>query len=232
VSVIARNYQLVTEAVGQAAKRSGRRPEDIKIICAAKTKSAKSVRAAIVAGATHIGENYVQEAARKIPSINDTATWHLIGHLQRNKAKTAVQLFDLIHSLDRLSLATELDRHGKAQGKIVHVLIQVNIASEQSRTGILPEEIEKFLSALSGLSNIHVDGLMTMPPASADPIQTRSCFKRLTRLKKTLTNNDSSNVCLRELSMGMSKDFTMAVEEGATIVRVGTRIFGERTEHC
>ena len=149
MTAIAHNYQLVTEAVGQAAERSGRSPEDIKIVCAAKTKRAESVRTAIVAGAKHIGENYVQEAVRKIPTMNDTVTWHLIGHLQRNKAKTAVQLFDLIHSLDRLSLAIELDRHGKAQGKIVHVLIQVNIASEQSRTGILPEEIEKFLDVIN-----------------------------------------------------------------------------------
>lgn len=232
MTAIAHNYQLVTEAVGKAAERSGRSPEDIKIVCAAKTKSAESVRTAIVAGAKHIGENYVQEAVRKIPSMNDTVTWHLIGHLQRNKAKTAVQLFDLIHSLDRLSLATELDRHGKAQGKIVHVLIQVNIENEQSKSGIGPEEVQRFLGALSGLSNIHVDGLMTIPPASADPVQTRSCFRRLARLQKTLATNDSSNICLRELSMGMSKDFTMAVEEGATIVRVGTQIFGERTAHC
>ena len=197
-------------------------------MCAAKTKGPEVVRAALRAGATDIGENYVQEAQHKIHTIPESANWHLIGHLQRNKAKVAVALFRLIHSLDSLSLATELNRQGVKQDRTVHALVEVNLATEETKAGVQPEALDALLEGVSSLSRLQIDGLMAIPPAVSDPDEARPYFRTLARLRERYARLGMARMSLRELSMGMTQDFTVAIEEGATIVRVGRAIFGER----
>ncbi len=225
---IAANYNRVRDQVAIVAQRCGRRAEDLTIVCAAKTKGPEAVRAAIAAGATDIGENYVQEAREKIVQVPDPAHWHLIGHLQRNKAKEAVRLFTLIHSLDTAALAQELDRQGQKQGKIVRVLIEVNLAGEQTKGGIAPAQIEPLLVAVSALPSLRVDGFMTIPPPGPNAEASRPYFQELARLRERYARFQTANITLRELSMGMTDDYQIAIEEGATIVRIGRAIFGER----
>lgn len=227
---VAANYARVTEQIARAAQRAGRRPEDVTLVCAAKTKPAASVRAALRAGATHIGENYVQEAQRKIAAVPEPATWHLIGRLQRNKAKHAVPLFGLIHSLDGLPLAKELDRQAARRGGRVHALIEINLAAEADKAGVRPEAVDDLLEGVAGLPHLHVGGFMAIPPAVADPAEARPYFRRLARLRERYARVAADNVALHELSMGMSNDFPVAIEEGATIVRVGRAIFGARPD--
>ena len=225
---IASNYARVYERLARAAERAGRRADDVTLVCAAKTKGAELVRAALQAGATDIGENYVQEAQHKIAAISEPATWHLIGHLQRNKAKVAVPLFQLIHSLDNLSLAKALDRQGTKHETTVHTLIEVNLASEETKAGVQPDGLEDFLAELSTLPHLQVDGLMAIPPAVSEPNDARPYFRTLAQLRERYARVEAANITLRELSMGMTQDFEVAIEEGATIVRVGRAIFGER----
>jgi len=225
---IASNYARVSEQIARAAERAGRRADEITLVCAAKTKGPELVRAALRAGATDIGENYVQEAQRKIHTIPESANWHLIGHLQRNKARVAASLFRLIHSLDSLLLATELDRQGKKQGVTVHALVEVNLAAEESKTGVPPDALGALLEGVSALSHLQIDGLMAIPPAVSDPNETRPYFQTLARLRERYARLGVARMPLRELSMGMTQDFTVAIEEGATIVRIGRAIFGER----
>ena len=225
---IAANYNRVRARVATAARRCGRRTEDITIVCAAKTKSPEAVRAAIAAGATDIGENYVQEAREKITRVSESAHWHLIGHLQRNKAKEAVRLFTLIHSLDTVALARELHRQGEIQGKIVRALIEVNLGGETTKSGVAPALAEPLLEAVASLSALRVEGFMTIPPPGSDAEASRPYFQELARLRERYSRFHSANITLRELSMGMTDDYQIAIEEGATIVRVGRAIFGER----
>ena len=225
---IGSNYARVSEQIARAAERAGRRADEVTLVCAAKTKGPEVVRAALRAGATDIGENYVQEAQGKIQTIPEPANWHLIGHLQRNKAKTAVSLFRLIHSLDSLSLATELDRQGVKQDRTVHALIEVNLAAEETKAGVPPEALDTLLEGVSSLSRLQIDGLMAIPPAVSDPNEARPYFRTLARLRERYARLGVAGLPLRELSMGMTQDFTVAIEEGATIVRVGRAIFGER----
>ncbi len=228
---VAGNYARVSEQVARAAERSGRRREDITLVCAAKTKGPELVRAALQAGATDIGENYVQEAQNKIAAIPEPATWHLIGHLQRNKAKIAVRLFKMIHSLDSPALAKELHRQAEKLGTPVRALVEVNLAGEATKGGIAPDGpngIEALLEAVSQLSHLRVEGFMAIPPAVSDPNQARPYFRTLAQLRERYAKIDADSIALHELSMGMTDDFTVAIEEGATIVRVGRAIFGER----
>lgn len=225
---ITRNYARVSEQIARAAERAGRRPDEVTLVCAAKTKGAEAVRAALRAGATDIGENYVQEAQHKMQAISESANWHLIGHLQRNKAKVAVSLFRLIHSLDSLALATELDRQGAKQGIVVHALVEVNLAAEETKAGVQPDTLDALLEGVSPLSHLQIDGLMAIPPAVSDLNEARPYFRTLARLRERYARLGVARMPLRELSMGMTQDFTVAIEEGATIVRVGRAIFGER----
>jgi PLP dependent protein len=225
---IAANYNRVRDQVATAAQRRGRRAEDITIVCAAKTKGPEAVRVAIAAGATDIGENYVQEAREKIAQVPEPAHWHLIGHLQRNKAKEAVRLFTLIHSLDTEALAQELHRQGEKQGKIVRALIEVNLGGEQTKSGIAPARIEPLLEAVASLSSLRVEGFMTIPPPGPNAEASRPYFQELARLRERYAQFQTANITLRELSMGMTDDYQVAIEEGATIVRIGRAIFGER----
>jgi pyridoxal phosphate enzyme (YggS family) len=225
---IAANYIRVREQVAEAARRCGRLPESITIVCAAKTKGPAAVQAALAAGATDIGENYVQEAQQKIAQIAIPARWHLIGHLQRNKAKTAVQLFTLIHSLDSVALARELHRQGEKQNKTVRTLIEVNLGGETTKSGIALEEVEPLLEAASTLSHVQVEGFMTIPPPGSTAEAARPYFRALAELRDRYVRFRTANVRFDELSMGMTDDFPVAIEEGATIVRIGRAIFGER----
>ncbi len=225
---IAANYARVRNQVATIAQRCGRRPEDITIVCAAKTKGPEAVQAAIAAGATDIGENYVQEAREKIAQVPEPAHWHLIGHLQRNKTKEAVRLFTLIHSLDNVALAQELNRQGEKQGKIVRALIEVNLGGETTKSGIAPAMVAPLLEAAAALSSLRVEGLMTIPPPGPDSEASRPYFQALARLREQYFRFHTANIDLHELSMGMTDDYQVAIEEGATIVRIGRAIFGER----
>lgn len=222
------NYTRVREHIAQAALRCGRSPEAITLVCAAKTKGPELIRAALAAGATDIGENYVQEAQQKIAQVPEPARWHLIGHLQRNKARVAVRLFTLIHSLDSLSLAQELHRQGEKLGTVVRALIEVNLGGEATKSGIAAQQVERLLEGVAALSYLRVEGLMTIPPPGQDAEAARPYFRALVRLRDQYATVGAANIILSELSMGMTDDYTVAIEEGATIVRIGRAIFGER----
>jgi pyridoxal phosphate enzyme (YggS family) len=225
---IATNYRIVREHVAEAARRCGRSSDSITIVCASKTKGPEAVQAALTAGATDIGENYVQEAAQKIAVVATPARWHLIGHLQRNKARLAVRLFTLIHSLDSVALAQELHRQGEKHNLIVRTLIEVNLGGEVSKSGIVPQQLDVLLEAIPPLSHVRVEGLMTVPPPGPTAEAARPYFRALAELRDRYASRQSANIDLRELSMGMTDDYPVAIEEGATIVRIGRAIFGAR----
>jgi pyridoxal phosphate enzyme (YggS family) len=219
-SDIAANVERVRERIARAAERAGRRPADVLLIGVSKTVEVERIRAAVAAGVTALGENRVQEAKAKVDELGRPAAWHLIGHLQTNKVKDALELFDVIHSVDRLELARELDRRAAARDKVVDALLQVNVAAEASKGGVGPEAVGEALDAIGKLAHLRVRGLMTIPPEAERPEDARPWFRRLREL--------AERHGLPELSMGMSGDFEVAVEEGATMVRVGTAIFGPR----
>jgi pyridoxal phosphate enzyme (YggS family) len=219
----------VRNRIQTAARACGRDPETIRLVAVSKTVPVNRVRQAIDAGVTILGENYVQEARTK---FNDLATypvsWHFIGHLQSNKAKYAVRLFDLIHSVDSLKLARELDKQSHKIDKIQEVLIQVNISEEASKSGISVKDTYNLLKDISLLENLSVKGLMTMPPYFNAPEKVRPYFTALRGLRDRLEQQGLLNIHLSELSMGMTGDFEAAIQEGATLVRIGTAIFGKR----
>ena len=217
---IATNLERVRERLARAAERAGRRPDDVLLIAASKTVDVERIRAAVAAGVTALGENRVQEAKTKIAELGRPAAWHLIGHLQTNKVKDALPLFDVIHSLDRLELAREIERRAAARGQVVDALLQVNVAAEASKGGVRPDAVGDALEAIGKLAHVRVRGLMTIPPEVERAEDSRPWFRRLREL--------AERHGLRELSMGMSGDFEVAVEEGATMVRVGTAVFGPR----
>jgi pyridoxal phosphate enzyme (YggS family) len=183
---------------------------------------------AVRAGVDIIGENYVQEAKRKVETIGRTGEWHMIGRLQTNKAKYAVRLFDMIHTVDRLELAFEIDRRAREAGLVMKVLIEVNVAGEATKSGVSAEEAVQLVRAVAPLPNLSVLGLMTMPPWFDDPEEARPFFRALRELRDRIEAERIPGAEMRELSMGMSGDYAVAVEEGATIVRIGRGIFGER----
>jgi hypothetical protein len=194
-----------------------------------KTVGQDRIREAVAAGAMILGENRVQEAREKIAALGPVASWHLIGHLQANKAKYAVTLFYLIHSVDNIALAQEIDRQAEKNGKVQDILIEVNISGEASKAGVGADDAAGLIREASKLGHIRVQGLMTMPPYSEDPEASRPYFRRLRELSTGIAQEHIPHVAMKELSMGMSGDFEVAVEEGATLVRVGTAIFGKRT---
>ena len=225
---IAHNLTMVRDRIAAAAKRAGRDPLSITLVAVTKTVGPEQVRQAVAAGAAVLGENRVQEAKEKFEQLGAIARWHLIGTLQKNKAKYAVRFFELIHSLDSADLARELDRQAAKNGKVQDVLVEVNIAGEASKTGVAPRDAAALVREAAALQNIRVLGLMTMPPYSEDPESSRPHFRRLRELRDAIIKENIPGMALRELSMGMSGDFEVAVEEGATLVRIGTAIFGER----
>jgi len=211
-----------------AARRAGRRPEEIRLVAVSKTVDVGRIREAIEAGARSLGENYVQEAQKKIEYLGHGVEWHFIGHLQTNKAKVAARLFDLIHSVDSLRLAVELSRVAQQQKKVLPVLLQVNLSGEATKFGALESEIFRILEPMASLKGISVKGLMTLPPYSEDPEASRPFFQQLRKLAEGISRRKIPGMEMGELSMGMSQDFEVAIEEGATLVRVGTAIFGPR----
>lgn len=224
---IEKNLSRIKERIEYATSKVRRDPGEIKLVAVTKTVTVERIREAMAAGATIFGENYVQEATRKIEEIGQTGIqWHLIGHLQSNKAKYAVRMFDLIHSVDSMALAQELDKRAAASDKIVDCLIEVNLSQEGSKFGISKEGARELVNRLKDLKNISLQGLMTMPPYEDDPETARPYFIALRELKEEI---EGSGIHLPQLSMGMSSDFEVAIEEGATIVRVGRAIFGERS---
>jgi hypothetical protein len=225
---VAGNWQRVCDQAANAAVRAGRDPRAVRIVAVSKTQSVELIEQAIAAGATDIGENYVQEAADKIARISAPVTWHMIGHLQRNKAARAVELFDVIHTLDSVPLAAALARRGEQRGKPVCVLIEVKMGGEMSKSGVAPAAVHEVLAALAEERWLLIDGLMTVPPAMVSAETVRPHFRALRELRDRLRSSSSANAPLRELSMGMTDDFVVAIEEGATMVRVGRAIFGER----
>jgi pyridoxal phosphate enzyme (YggS family) len=225
---VAANYRQIMEWISEAAAKVGRDPREVKVLGAAKSQSVELIRAAITAGVSLIGENYVQETERKKEKVAQACEWHMIGHLQRNKANAAVGIFDLIESLDSLELAEELENAGKKRAKKVRVFVEVNLAGEASKTGIAKENLTELLNRVGELSHLSVEGLMVVPPLRENPEEVRPYFRELHDLQLELRPLSIPNVALEELSMGMTHDFTVAIEEGATIVRIGTGLFGPR----
>jgi len=229
MDTIENRLQTVKDRIGKAATDCGRDPHSIRLIAVSKTISAAIVQEAIQAGASTLGENYVQEARDKISILRDCeVSWHFIGHLQSNKAKYAVKLFDLIHSVDSVKLARELNKQALKSGKVQQILIQVNISQESTKSGITVDETSDLILEISQYENLRIKGLMTMPPFFNQPERVRPFFAALRDLRDQISAKDIPGVCLDELSMGMTGDFEVAIAEGATMVRVGTAIFGER----
>jgi PLP dependent protein len=223
------NLQAVRDGIGRAAVRAGRDPNEVRLVVVTKTFDAETVRDAIGAGAVDIGENYVQEARAKIEAVGrEAARWHFIGGLQKNKAKYVVRLFDLVHSVDGLDLAAEIDRRAAADGRVMDILIQVDISREDQKSGVMEEDLVDVVRAIAPLPHVAVTGLMGMPPFGREPEASRPYFRRMKQLFEELASLRILRVDMRDLSMGMSNDYEVAVEEGATMVRVGTAIFGQR----
>jgi pyridoxal phosphate enzyme (YggS family) len=225
---IKENVLRVREAMQEAARRADRKPDEIRLVAACKTVDVERIRAAIGAGITILGENYVQEAVKKSEALDQPVSWHFIGHLQRNKAKYAVKLFDVIESVDSIALAEEIDKRAVRVGREMKVLVEVNLSGETSKWGIREEQTLSLIARIKELSNVSFRGLMTMPPFFDDPENSRPYFKALWNLGERIGQQDLHAGPL-ELSMGMSNDFPVAIEEGATLVRVGTAIFGPRS---
>lgn len=222
------NLKRVREKMAKAASRVGRNPRDVELVAVSKTVDVGRIKQAIDAGATILGENYIQEARKKIEEIGQGVRWDFIGHLQSNKVKHAVDLFELIHSVDRLSLAQEINGAAEKKRKKVRILVQVNISGEEAKSGIDPGGVISLVREIAFLPNLSLEGLMTMPPYFDDPEDARPYFVSLRELRDKILREGIEGIILKELSMGMSGDFEIAIEEGSTLVRVGTAIFGER----
>lgn len=219
----------VRERMAQAARRVGRKPSEVTLVAVTKVFPAEVVREAIACGLKVFGENRVQEARSKIPLIGrEGVSWHLVGHLQRNKVKYCFDLFDLIHSVDSLALAEEIDRRAEARDAEMEVLLEVNVGGEEVKHGVAPEDALKLAEVVGRLQRVKVKGLMTMPPWVADPEDNRVHFKALREIGQEIARAGIEGVEMKELSMGMTADYEVAIEEGSTMVRIGTAIFGPR----
>jgi pyridoxal phosphate enzyme (YggS family) len=236
MSAIKENLLRVMERIGNAARKIGRDPNEIKLVAVSKTVEVARIMEAIEAGISILGENYVQEAQKKIEEIGRPActerfgegrpvSWHFIGHLQSNKAKYAIRLFDMIHSLDSVPLAEELNRRAEQADRVMKVMIEVNLSKEATKFGTDEEVVVNLAKRVRNLNHLSLEGLMTMPPYFDSPEMSRPYYIALRALKEKMVNE---GIPMKDLSMGMSNDFEIAVEEGATYVRVGTAIFGPR----
>ncbi|MBV9010059.1 MAG: YggS family pyridoxal phosphate-dependent enzyme [Verrucomicrobia bacterium] len=223
---IEERLERVRAEIAEAAKKAGRRSEEIDLVAVSKGHPAEKVRCAMQAGQLLFGESKVQEARAKIPSLPAHARWHFIGHLQRNKVRQALPLFELIHSVDSYELAEQLSRAAMEAGMFPRVLLEVNVAGEATKFGFRPEQLTRYMKQLLEMERLEISGLMTIPPFVDEPEKARRYFEQLRRFRDTL--EEEFGVKLPSLSMGMSGDFAVAIEEGATLVRVGTAIFGPR----
>ena len=226
MEAIATNLEQVRVRISEAAEKSGREASDVELVAVSKAHPAEMVEAAAQAGQTLFGESRVQEARTKIPLLSSRLRWHFIGHLQKNKIRQALPLFELMHGIDSLALAQDLQRIADEEGTHPHVLLQVNLAREASKHGFAPEALRRDLEAILSFGRLTIGGLMTIPPLAPEPEASRRYFVGLRELRDQL--EAEFGLHLRELSMGMSGDYSIAIEEGATLVRVGTAIFGER----
>ena len=217
---VAANLRAVQESIVAACRRAGRAPSEVLLIGVSKTVDLDRIRAAIAAGVPALGENRVQEAKDKVDALGRPVPWHLIGSLQTNKARDAARVFDCIHSVDRLDLAREIDRRAQAAGRPIEGLLQVNLGDEPQKGGVAEDEVKRLLDDCAALSHLRIVGLMAIPPHTEEAEGARPYFKRLRALRDALG--------LPHLSMGMSADYPIAIEEGATMVRVGTAVFGAR----
>jgi hypothetical protein len=223
------NIALVRERLAGACRRCGRRPEDVRLVAITKTVSPERIREAFEAGLRDFGENRVQEAKAKRPALSDlTATWHMVGHLQTNKARTARELFHWVHSVDSFRLAQKIDQAALCSGGRLPVLLEVNLGEETTKTGARESEVFQLAEEVSKLAWVELRGLMVIPPFFENPEEARPYFRRLRELARQIASRHLPSVSMQELSMGMSHDFEAAIEEGATIVRIGTAIFGAR----
>ncbi len=228
MSEIGERLAQVQGCIAAAARRAGRDPATITLVAVSKTVSPDRIKEGVAAGITVLGENRVQEAREKIEALGRLAQWHLVGHLQSNKAKLAVQLFDAIQSLDSIRLAKDLDRHALALGKRMRCLVEVNQGGELTKSGLGEGDVLPFLREAAALANIEVLGLMSVPPLQENPEDVRPYFRRLRELREAAAAAGIPGLRMDHLSMGMSHDFEVAIEEGATMVRIGTAIFGPR----
>jgi len=226
VQTIKKNLERINDKIKKAALRVNRSHEEIKLVAVTKTATIEQIKEAISAGVKIIGENKVQEAIEKYQIVSADIDWHLVGHLQTNKVKYAIEIFDCIHSVDSIKLAEEIDKRSLQFGKITNVLIEVNVSGEETKYGIKPEEVEPFLKEISKFSRIRVRGLMTIAPIVEDKEEVRPYFRKLRELSKEIKSKNLKNVKMDYLSMGMTEDFEVAIEEGANMVRIGRGIFG------
>lgn len=203
-------------------------PPGVELVAAAKTRTAAEILEAVDAGVRIVGENYVQEAAEAFPVVGRRVRWHFIGHLQTNKVKRAVEIFDLVETVDSIGLGREIDKRAAAAGKTVEVLVEINSGREPQKSGVLPDDTEALVRSLAALPRLQVTGLMTMGPYEGDPEESRPYFKETRRVFEALKTAAVTGVEMRRLSMGMSHSWRVAVEEGATLVRLGTALFGPR----
>lgn len=223
---IRENLERIKEKIRVKSELVGRDPQEITLVAVTKTVEADRIEEAIAAGVNIIGESRIQEAKEKYRKVESRIIWHLVGHLQRNKAKDAVKIFDLIHSVDSAELAKEIDKQAKKIGKIQKILVEANVSGEESKYGLNPEGVITFLQEVSGLPNIKVEGLMTMAPFYENPEDCRPCFRKLRELIEEVKAKNIKNVEMTYLSIGMSNDFEVAIEEGSNMVRIGRAIFG------
>ena len=227
--MIKENLISVENEIREACMRAGRRSEDVTLIAVSKTKPVSDLEEAYALGVRVFGENKVQELADKYEVLPKDIEWHMIGHLQRNKVKYIIDKVALIHSVDSLRLAETIEKEAAKRNITVNILIEVNVAREESKFGLMPEELEEFIAKISDFSHIRVKGLMTIAPFVADSEENRVIFQRLHKLSVDIETKNVDNITMRVLSMGMTNDYAVAIEEGATMVRVGTGIFGARS---
>lgn len=226
---LARRVHQILDRIRCAAERAGRPPEGVRLVAATKTVPAERIREGLQAGLSLLGENRMQEALSKIALLRDLSPrWHFIGQLQRRKVRDAIGTFELIHSVDSVELAQEINRRAGDAGVRQAVLLEVNIAGESSKAGFQPDVLMRDLAALGGLPHLRIQGLMTIPPPTIKPEEARPYFRELRILGERIASEKIPSLVMQELSMGMSQDFEVAIEEGATLVRVGTAIFGAR----
>lgn len=226
---VAANWQAVQGRIVKAAARVGRDFQGIRVIAVSKTVPGERIQEAIEAGVTDVGENRVQEARQKIEVLGRGCRWHMIGHLQHNKVKYIFDLFDVVHSVDSVDLARVIDREGRRRSRTMEVLIQVKLGGEETKSGLEPSELLTTLEEMTLLPFLSIRGLMVIPPFFSNPEESRPFFRQLRQIREGIMSRGIHGISLEELSMGMSHDFEVAVEEGATMVRIGTAIFGPRT---
>lgn len=229
MSSISDNLQWVRERIERASARAGRDPEEITLVAVSKTRTPQEIQEALSFGVQILGENRVQEANEKVTLIQAPVSWHLVGHLQRNKAKTAVSLFGLIHSVDSVRLAKEIGTQASQVGHRANVLVQVNTSGEVSKFGVTPDRVMDLVEQISEIQGLDVCGLMTMGAFTSDPEDVRPSFASLRKARDRIAQAGFRGVSMGHLSMGMTNDFEVAIEEGSTLVRIGTAIFGPRS---